>query len=87
MQDLLDYDSEDVADVFCLSFSVSLNVFGEITARDLIPNGSNITVTHDNKYVQSLQWSIIGPDYAVMLSKKVSSGPLLPVTIAHENNI
>ena len=49
MQDLLDYDGGDEADVFCLNFSVSLNVFGEVTTHDLIPNGQNISVTHENK--------------------------------------
>lgn len=38
-----------VADVFCLSFSVDSDFFGETVSHDLIPNGSNIPVTEDNR--------------------------------------
>ncbi|KAL3278333.1 hypothetical protein HHI36_013664 [Cryptolaemus montrouzieri] len=49
LQSLLDYDGDDIVDVFSLSFEVNKDVFGQITTVPLKTNGSNIPVTQDNK--------------------------------------
>jgi len=46
---LLEYEGEDVEDVFCLSFIVSREVFGDIRTDELKPNGADIPVTQKNK--------------------------------------
>lgn len=49
MQSLLDYQGSDFEEVFGLSFDISRNIFGENKTIELKPNGSNISVTQDNK--------------------------------------
>ncbi|KAL1509492.1 hypothetical protein ABEB36_004214 [Hypothenemus hampei] len=49
LKTLLEYDGDDIQDVFCLSFNINRDVWGEIVTVDLKPNGSNIPVTQDNK--------------------------------------
>lgn len=49
LQQLLDYDGDDVDEAFCLNFEVSRDVFGQIKHFELIKNGCNITVIKDNK--------------------------------------
>lgn len=49
LQHLLDYNQEDVEDVFCLTFSISQNCFGEENQVPLKPGGENIPVTNKNK--------------------------------------
>jgi E3 ubiquitin-protein ligase HERC4 len=49
MQSILDYQGNDMEDVFGLSFEVSRTYFGENRVFELKPNGSNIAVTQDNK--------------------------------------
>ncbi|KAL7036552.1 hypothetical protein ACKWTF_008846 [Chironomus riparius] len=49
MQSLLDYQNDDVEDVFCLSFEITRNIFGETKTIELKENGSNIPVTQANK--------------------------------------
>eukprot|EP01035_Chromulina_nebulosa_P019321 gene19321-25184_t len=60
---------EDVESVFCRTFEVTYDEFGEEKRFDLIPNGSNISVTHENRelYIEKyVTWllidSIIRPD-------------------------
>ncbi|XP_039277120.1 probable E3 ubiquitin-protein ligase HERC4 isoform X2 [Nilaparvata lugens] len=55
LQDLLDYNLPDVEDVFCLSFEVTREIFGEIKSYELKPGGKSIPVTSENKqeYVDS----------------------------------
>ncbi|OAE31917.1 hypothetical protein AXG93_4485s1040 [Marchantia polymorpha subsp. ruderalis] len=48
LQQLLDFDG-DVEGTFCLTFQVEYEFFGEIKTHDLIPGGSNIPVTKDNR--------------------------------------
>ncbi|KAG6544026.1 hypothetical protein Mapa_014549 [Marchantia paleacea] len=48
LQQLLDYDG-DVEGTFCLTFQVEYEFFGEIKTHDLIPDGSNIPITKDNR--------------------------------------
>ncbi|VDP79256.1 unnamed protein product [Echinostoma caproni] len=49
LQQLLDYEGADFVDVFCLTFSLDIDFFGENRCIELIENGSNISVTQENK--------------------------------------
>lgn len=49
LERLLEYESEDLEEVFCLDFSINMDVFGHSTQIDLIEGGSNIPVTQKNK--------------------------------------
>lgn len=49
---ILDYDGEDIEDVFMQTFRISYqDVFGNVLTHDLIDNGDLILVNHDNKQV------------------------------------
>ncbi|XP_020912607.1 ubiquitin-protein ligase E3A [Exaiptasia diaphana] len=49
LRQLLEFDG-DVEDVFCYSFQVSsADVYGKVHNVDLLPNGSQIAVTNDNR--------------------------------------
>nr|CAH8870654.1 unnamed protein product [Trichobilharzia regenti] len=49
LQQMLDYDEPDLADVFCLNFSVTIDYFGVNKVIPLIDNGEGVTVTQENK--------------------------------------
>ncbi|KAG5879073.1 hypothetical protein JTB14_023897 [Gonioctena quinquepunctata] len=49
LQSLLDYKERDMSDVFGLSFEITRVAFGETVTIPLKPNGSDITVTQENK--------------------------------------
>ncbi|XP_078269385.1 putative E3 ubiquitin-protein ligase HERC4 isoform X2 [Rhinoraja longicauda] len=49
MQQLLDYPEDDVEDIFSLNFTITVEKFGLTEIKDLIPGGSNISVTKDNR--------------------------------------
>lgn len=49
MQSILDYDGDDMEDVFGISFDISRTYFGENKVIQLKTNGSNIPVTQENK--------------------------------------
>ncbi|CAG9769467.1 unnamed protein product [Ceutorhynchus assimilis] len=49
LKSLLEYENDDLQDVFCLTFDINRDVWGEITTLELKPNGSNIPVTQENK--------------------------------------
>mmetsp|Transcript_470 Transcript_470/g.1072 ORF Transcript_470/g.1072 Transcript_470/m.1072 type:complete len:1462 (+) Transcript_470:89-4474(+) len=49
LQALLDYDGDDVEDVFCLNFEVTWTSLGSEKRMELKPNGANIPVTSSNK--------------------------------------
>ncbi|CAH8615416.1 unnamed protein product [Heterobilharzia americana] len=49
LQQLLDYDEPDLAEVFCLNFSVTMDYFGVNKVISLIDNGEDVTVTQENK--------------------------------------
>lgn len=46
---LLNYEGDDVEDVFCLSFDVSWMAMGKEQTIELKPNGSEIPVTNENR--------------------------------------
>ena len=45
----MNYDGDDVEDVFCLNFVGAYEAYGENIEVPLIPNGKDISVTHLNK--------------------------------------
>jgi ubiquitin-protein ligase E3 A/E3 ubiquitin-protein ligase HERC4 len=49
LKQLLDYEGDDVEDIFCLSFEVSWMELGEERRLNLKPDGANIPVTNDNR--------------------------------------
>lgn len=49
LQHLLDYEGDDVEDVFCLTFAVNWVHLGQEMKKELKPNGSDIAVTSDNR--------------------------------------
>lgn len=49
MQQLLDYDGDDVEDIFCLTFEVTWMDLGEERKVELKPGGADIPVTSFNK--------------------------------------
>ena len=46
---MLDYQEPDIADVFCLTFEITREIFGEVKAIPLKDQGSKIKVTQENK--------------------------------------
>ncbi|XP_017798859.1 PREDICTED: probable E3 ubiquitin-protein ligase HERC4 [Habropoda laboriosa] len=49
MQNILDYEETDFEEVFALNFELVRDVFGEKKIYELIPGGSNVPVTLNNK--------------------------------------
>lgn len=49
MQSILDYEGDDMEEVFALTFEITREVFGEIQQILLRPNGDQIAVTQENK--------------------------------------
>jgi hypothetical protein len=49
LQALLDYNEDDVEDVFCLTFEVTWNSLGMERKKELKPGGADTAVTSDNK--------------------------------------
>uniref|UniRef100_UPI00398EDCE3 probable E3 ubiquitin-protein ligase HERC4 n=1 Tax=Pristiophorus japonicus TaxID=55135 RepID=UPI00398EDCE3 len=49
MQQLLDYPEEDVEDVFSLNFIIAVEKFGITEIKELVPGGTTIPVTKDNR--------------------------------------
>ena len=69
LRQLLNYEGDDVEDIFCLTFDVTWIDLGEEKRRELKPGGSNIPVTSHNKeeyvmlYVKWLLVDSIYPQY------------------------
>lgn len=49
LKSLLEYEGDDLQDVFCLTFDINRDVWGEIVTVELKPNGASIPVTQENK--------------------------------------
>lgn len=67
LRQLLDYEGDDVEDVFCLTFDVNWMDLGQEKRRELKPNGSNIPVTSDNReeyVVLYVRWLLVDSIYA-----------------------
>lgn len=54
LKSLLDYDGNDMEEVFGLAFDINRDIWGDIITVELKPNGSNIPVTQENKFVSLL---------------------------------
>ncbi|GMR50872.1 hypothetical protein PMAYCL1PPCAC_21067 [Pristionchus mayeri] len=65
LQSLLDYEGDDVEEVFCLTFTISFSVLGENFTVPLKNDGDNISVTNANRqeYVN------------LYVQKRMSEGP------------
>ncbi|MGH0148921.1 UNVERIFIED_CONTAM: hypothetical protein FKN15_041297 [Acipenser sinensis] len=48
MQQLLDYPDDNVEDVFCLNFTITVENFGATEVKELIPNGDDVVVNKHN---------------------------------------
>lgn len=49
LQQLLDYEGNDFEEVFCLTFEITKDHWGNRVAYQLIPEGNNVAVTQENK--------------------------------------
>lgn len=49
LQQLLDWSDGDVSDVFCRSFEISYEVYGQVKTFPLVENGADIPVTNENR--------------------------------------
>lgn len=49
LQQLLDYEGDDIEDIFCLTFEVTWNSLGMERKKELKSGGANIPVNNDNK--------------------------------------
>ncbi|XP_064418774.1 probable E3 ubiquitin-protein ligase HERC4 isoform X2 [Latimeria chalumnae] len=49
LQQLLDYPEDNIEEIFCLNFTVTVENFGATEVRELVPNGANIAVTEKNR--------------------------------------
>lgn len=85
IQQLLDYDGDDVEDVFCLTFQTEHDMFGERVVYDLKPGGEDIPVTNANRkeyvdlYVKYLLEDSIAPQFKAFALgfETVCGGPVL----------
>jgi hypothetical protein len=62
LQGLLDYDGDDVEDIFCLTFEVSWMDLGTERRQELKPGGANIPVTSDNReeyVILYVKWHLV----------------------------
>ena len=55
LEAMLNYEGDDFESIFCLNFEIARERFGETVIVELIANGSNLSVTKENKkqYVQA----------------------------------
>uniref|UniRef100_A0A4W4FY63 HECT domain-containing protein n=1 Tax=Electrophorus electricus TaxID=8005 RepID=A0A4W4FY63_ELEEL len=49
LQQLLDYEGDDVEDAFCLTFAITREYYGMTEVKELIPAGESITVIKSNR--------------------------------------
>lgn len=86
LQALLDYaPAEDVESIFCRTFEVEYEYYGEMQRRDLIPGGKEISVTENNRqqYVTAYTAWLLEDSISTQFSAfargflKVCGGPAL----------
>jgi len=53
LHSILDYKEPDFEEVFCLTFEITRDVFGEQKSFEFFPDGSKVPVTLKNKYVRA----------------------------------
>ncbi|KAI5616862.1 putative E3 ubiquitin-protein ligase HERC3, partial [Silurus asotus] len=49
LQQLLDYEEDDLEDAFCLNFAISREYYGVTEVKELVPGGENKTVDKSNR--------------------------------------
>ena len=49
---LLAYEGDDFEEQFSLHFEMTRNQFGQVVTKELIPGGSKINVTKENRLVE-----------------------------------
>ncbi|CAI2296936.1 unnamed protein product [Caenorhabditis sp. 36 PRJEB53466] len=49
LQKLLEYEGDDVADVFCLTHTINFTVFDDSTTVELVPGGADLAVDNQNR--------------------------------------
>ncbi|NWI99682.1 HERC4 ligase, partial [Crypturellus undulatus] len=49
MQQLLDYPEDDIEEIFCLNFTITVENFGTTEVKELVPNGADIPVVKQNR--------------------------------------
>uniref|UniRef100_A0A3P9AHY4 HECT domain-containing protein n=1 Tax=Esox lucius TaxID=8010 RepID=A0A3P9AHY4_ESOLU len=49
LQQLLDYTEDDVEEIFCLNFTITVENFGATEVLELVPNGLDISVDNSNR--------------------------------------
>ncbi|XP_050295958.1 probable E3 ubiquitin-protein ligase HERC4 isoform X2 [Anthonomus grandis grandis] len=92
LKSLLEYDGDDLDEVFCLNFSINRDIWGEIVTVDLKPNGANISVTQENKreyvslYVDYVFNKSVNNQYTAFHEgfMKVCDGRVLQLFHSHE---
>ena len=92
MQNILDYEDEDFEEIFCLHFEVVREVFGEKRIFELIPGGSKVPVTLNNKkqfvdlYVDYILNKSVEPHFDKFHKgfHKVCGGRVLELFHSHE---
>lgn len=62
-------DNSPIEDYLELNFTYEFDNFGEIQTKELVPNGSNILVTEENKlqYVQLISYAKMATNIKVQL--------------------
>ncbi|XP_022540214.2 probable E3 ubiquitin-protein ligase HERC3 isoform X2 [Astyanax mexicanus] len=49
LQQLLDYEGDDIEETFCLNFAITREHYGMTEVKELVPGGENITVDRSNR--------------------------------------
>ncbi|MBN3324350.1 HERC4 ligase, partial [Atractosteus spatula] len=49
LQELLDYTEDDLDEVFCLNFTITVDNYGVTEVKELVPNGAEICVNKSNR--------------------------------------
>ncbi|XP_006630788.1 probable E3 ubiquitin-protein ligase HERC4 isoform X2 [Lepisosteus oculatus] len=49
LQELLDYTEDDLDEVFCLNFTITMDNYGVTEVKELVPNGAEICVNKSNR--------------------------------------
>lgn len=76
-EQLLNYEGDDVEDVFCLNFVGSYEAYGEVVEKPLVRNGKDIPVTSQNKreYVERYASFVMNTSIAEVSCLSLHLGP------------
>lgn len=59
LQNILDYEGDDMAEVFDLTFEISRESYGHLETIPLKPNGDKIQVNQENKYASTILYDVL----------------------------